>query len=93
MRLEILQRLERSLLWSQYKNLGLALQEPIPLEDKDEQVDYGHDDIDAYLTELEDACDLGDVGGLDDDSDFGIASEEMLTSLSLSGGSKSVTDF
>ncbi|ONK74132.1 uncharacterized protein A4U43_C03F3100 [Asparagus officinalis] len=37
--------------------------EPIPLDDKEEQVDYGHDDIDAYLTEPEDAGNLGDVGG------------------------------
>ncbi|ONK57975.1 uncharacterized protein A4U43_C09F6350 [Asparagus officinalis] len=32
-------------------------------DDDEEKVDYGYDDTDAYLTELEDAGDAGDVGG------------------------------
>ncbi|ONK76296.1 uncharacterized protein A4U43_C03F26120 [Asparagus officinalis] len=67
--------------------------EPIPLDNEEEQVEYGHDDINAYLTKLEDACDLCDIGGSDDESDFGITDEEMPTSLPRSDRIEPVTSF
>ncbi|ONK80569.1 uncharacterized protein A4U43_C01F19290 [Asparagus officinalis] len=71
--------------------------EPIPLEDKKEQVDYGHDDIDAYLTEPDDASDLGDIGGSsympDDESDFENMGEAMPTSFPVSNHFEPVTNF
>ncbi|ONK80016.1 uncharacterized protein A4U43_C01F12880 [Asparagus officinalis] len=65
----------------------------IPLNSKEEQVDYGHDDTNAYLTKPKDASDLGDIGSSDNESNFRIAGEEMPTSLPPSGGFELVTDF
>ncbi|ONK61093.1 uncharacterized protein A4U43_C08F26180 [Asparagus officinalis] len=58
--------------------------EPIPLDDKEEQVNYGHDDTDAYLTELDD---------IDDESDFETMGEVMPTSFPLSGHFEPVANF
>ncbi|ONK60966.1 uncharacterized protein A4U43_C08F24600 [Asparagus officinalis] len=70
----------------QEPRIGSSGKEPIPLDDEEEQVDYGHNDTDTYLTELEDAGDLGDIGISDDESDFGAVGEAMSTPFSMSGG-------
>ncbi|ONK73163.1 uncharacterized protein A4U43_C04F27920 [Asparagus officinalis] len=62
-----------------------SCKEPIPLDNKEEQVDYGQDDTDVYLTEPKDVGNFSDVGGSDDESDFRIMGEDMLLSLPLSG--------
>ncbi|ONK71954.1 uncharacterized protein A4U43_C04F14110 [Asparagus officinalis] len=54
-------------------------------DDDEEKVDYGYDDTDAYLTELEDAGDAGDVGG----SSY----MPVPSSFSTSGHFKLVVDF
>ncbi|ONK64193.1 uncharacterized protein A4U43_C07F23070 [Asparagus officinalis] len=67
--------------------------ETIPLDDKEEQVDYGHDDNDAYLIEPEDAENSSDVGGSDNDSDFTAMSEAMLAPFPMSSGFELNTSF
>ncbi|ONK60133.1 uncharacterized protein A4U43_C08F14660 [Asparagus officinalis] len=62
-----------------------AGKELIPLNDEEEQVDYGHDDTDAYLIKPDDEGNFVNVSGLDDESDFGIEGKEMPLSLPLSG--------
>ncbi|ONK80590.1 uncharacterized protein A4U43_C01F19530 [Asparagus officinalis] len=70
-----------------------TVKEPIPLDYKEEQVDYGHDDTDAYLTEPKNAGDLGDVGSSDDESDFEAMSEATLAPFPMSSGFKWATEF
>ncbi|ONK76246.1 uncharacterized protein A4U43_C03F25560 [Asparagus officinalis] len=77
----------------QKPRIGSSGKEPIPLEDKEEQVDYGHDNTDSYLTDPEDACNLGDIGDSNDESDFRVVGKAMLTPFPTSGGFGLVTDF
>ncbi|ONK78033.1 uncharacterized protein A4U43_C02F13490 [Asparagus officinalis] len=70
--------------------IGSSGKESIPLDNKEEQVDYGHDDTDAYLTELDD---VGDISDIDDEHDFRIVGEAMPTSFLVSGHFEPVIDF
>ncbi|ONK60129.1 uncharacterized protein A4U43_C08F14620 [Asparagus officinalis] len=68
----------------------------ISLDDDEEKMDYEHDDTDAYLIEIEDASDAGNIGGSlympDDKPDFG-AMGEVAQAFSTSGHFKPVVDF
>ncbi|ONK60815.1 uncharacterized protein A4U43_C08F22950 [Asparagus officinalis] len=44
------------------KSTDISDKESIPLDDEEEQVDYGHDNTDAYLTEPDDIGDIGNIG-------------------------------
>ncbi|ONK56156.1 uncharacterized protein A4U43_C10F4720 [Asparagus officinalis] len=81
----------------QEPRIGSSSKEPIPLDAIEEQVDYGHDDTDAYLTEPDDTGDIGDIGGssymLDDEPDFEIVGEAMPTSFLASGHIEHVINF
>ncbi|ONK73391.1 uncharacterized protein A4U43_C04F31000 [Asparagus officinalis] len=78
---------------TQEPKVGSSGKEPILLDDEEIQVDYGHDDTDAYLTEPEDVGNFGDVSSSDDESDFGIAGEEIPPSLPPSGHFEPTTAF
>ncbi|ONK72579.1 uncharacterized protein A4U43_C04F20880 [Asparagus officinalis] len=77
----------------QEPRVGSSSKEPIPLDNEEEQVDYGHDDTDTNLTKPEDADHIGDVEGLDDEYDFEAVGEAMSTPFPVSGGFKLVIDF
>ncbi|ONK72968.1 uncharacterized protein A4U43_C04F25550 [Asparagus officinalis] len=67
--------------------------EHIPLDDEEEQKDYGNGNTDAYLTEPDDVGDLGDIGSSDDDSDFGIMLKQCLGLFLMSGHFELVINF
>ncbi|ONK76068.1 uncharacterized protein A4U43_C03F23550 [Asparagus officinalis] len=75
----------------------IGSKEPIPLDDKEEQVDYGHNDTNAYLTNPDDVGNLGDIGSSlympDDESDFGTIGEAIPTYFPTSGCFETVIDF
>ncbi|ONK60909.1 uncharacterized protein A4U43_C08F23960 [Asparagus officinalis] len=58
-------------------------------EDEEEKVDYGHDNTDDYLTELDDAGDIGDISS----SLYMPVGEAMATSFLASGCFESVINY
>ncbi|ONK60106.1 uncharacterized protein A4U43_C08F14390 [Asparagus officinalis] len=71
----------------QVPRIGSSGKDPIPLNDKEKQVDYGHDDTDAYLIEPD------DVGNIDYEPDFRTMDEAMPTSFLVSGRFEPMIDF
>ncbi|ONK79975.1 uncharacterized protein A4U43_C01F12430 [Asparagus officinalis] len=71
-----------------------GLERQIPSDDKEKQVDYRHDDTDAYLTKPNDVGDLGDISySADNESDFWTMDEAMPTSIPASNCFEPVTYF